>query len=373
MKILIVFGTRPEAIKLFPVINALRKKFVVKICVTAQHREMLDQALVLFNIKPDYDLNIMKQGQDLFDITNSILIQIKSVLNKENPDLVLVHGDTTTSMVTSLAAFYLKIPIGHVEAGLRTKNVYSPFPEEFNRQLVSRIATYHFAPTEIARQNLLAENIKESSIFVTGNTIIDALLSQLDRARNCAFSDTLINNLPFLKSIDLSERIILVTGHRRENFGTRFKNICLALRAIAKANPKVRIVYPVHLNPNIQRPVKDVLSNIDNIFLIKPLEYLEFIKLMDLSYIILTDSGGIQEEAPSLGKPVLLMRDNTERPEAISSGAIKLVGANKKEIVKMVNLLIKDDLLYKEMSDSLNPFGDGRTSELICKILEKGI
>jgi UDP-N-acetylglucosamine 2-epimerase (non-hydrolysing) len=371
VKILAVFGTRPEAIKMAPVIRALENNFDVKICVTAQHRQMLDQVLELFEITPDYDLDIMKPGQDLFDITSNVLSGVKKVLQIEVPDIVLVHGDTTTSMATAMAAFYLKIPVGHVEAGLRTYDINSPFPEEFNRQITSRIATLNFAPTKISRQNLLDEKVPDSQIYVTGNTVIDALFSMVEKARIIDFSDTLLKRMPFL-SQEKSDipRIILVTGHRRENFGLGFKEICHALSIISNENPDIHIIYPVHLNPNVRKPVNKILSNLNNVHLIEPMEYLSFIKLMDLSYLILTDSGGIQEEAPSLGKPVLVMRDTTERPEAVESGTVKLVGTNKNEIVKMVNKLLTDSNFYMQMSIAHNPYGDGKAGSIICDILE---
>jgi UDP-N-acetylglucosamine 2-epimerase (non-hydrolysing) len=372
VKILAVFGTRPEAIKMAPVVQALSKKANVKICVTAQHREMLDQVLNLFGIIPDYDLDIMRPDQDLFDVTNHVLLGIKKVLLSECPDIVLVHGDTTTSMVAAMAAFYLKIPVGHVEAGLRTHNINSPFPEEFNRQITSKIATFHFTPTEIARQNLLDEKVGDDQIYVTGNTVIDALLSMIERARSINFSDAVLKDVPFLKQENNTSRVILVTGHRRENFGQGFEEICQALCDIATDNPNIHIVYPVHLNPNVREPVNRILSNINNVHLVEPMEYLAFIKLMDLSYLVLTDSGGIQEEAPSLGKPVLVMRDTTERPEAVEAGTVRLVGTNKKEIVKMVNQLLVNDEFYKQMSKASNPYGDGEASNIICDILVNG-
>lgn len=370
VKILAVFGTRPEAIKMAPVIRALGDNFDVKICVTAQHRQMLDQVLELFEITPDYDLDIMQPGQDLFDITSNVLLGVKKVLQIEEPDVVLVHGDTTTSMATAMAAFYLKIPVGHVEAGLRTYDINSPFPEEFNRQITSRIATLHFAPTKISRQNLLDEKVPDSQIYVTGNTVIDALLSMVEKARIVDFSDTLLKRMLFLKQEKSSmPRIILVTGHRRENFGLGFEEICHALSVVANENPDIHIIYPVHLNPNVRDPVNRILSNLNNVHLIEPMEYLTFIKLMDLSYLILTDSGGIQEEAPSLGKPVLVMRDTTERPEAVESGTVKLVGTNKNDIVKMVNRLLTDSNFYMQMSKAHNPYGDGKAGGIICDIL----
>jgi len=370
VKILAVFGTRPEAIKMAPVIRALEGNFDIKLCVTAQHRQMLDQVLELFKITPDYDLDIMQPGQDLFDISSNVLLGIKKVLQIEKPDLVLVHGDTTTTMITAMAAFYLQIPVSHVEAGLRTHNINTPFPEELNRQITSRITTLHFAPTKIARQNLLNEKVPDSQIHVTGNTVVDALLSMVEKARIVNFSDSILKKMPFLKKEkkDLA-RIILVTGHRRENFGLGFEEICHALSIIANENPNIQIVYPVHLNPNVREPVNRILSNLNNVHLIEPMEYLTFIKLMDLSHLILTDSGGIQEEAPSLGKPVLVMRDTTERPEAVEAGTVKLVGTNKNEIVKMVNLLLTDSVLYKQMSKAHNPYGDGKASSIICNVL----
>jgi UDP-N-acetylglucosamine 2-epimerase (non-hydrolysing) len=368
VKVLAVFGTRPEAIKMAPVVHALKLEADVKVCVTAQHREMLDQVLDLFEITPDYDLDIMEPGQDLFDVTSNVLLGIKKVLQSERPDIVLVHGDTTTSMTTAMAAFYLQIPVGHVEAGLRTHNINSPFPEEFNRQLTSRITNFHFAPTEIARQNLLDENVEDSKIYVTGNTVIDALLSMVEKARSVNFTEELLKTVPILGQKGAA-RIILVTGHRRENFGQGFEDICQALRDISTENPEVQIVYPVHLNPNVREPVNRILSNIDNAHLVEPMEYLMFIKLMDLSYLILTDSGGIQEEAPSLGKPVLVMRDTTERPEAVEAGTVKLVGTNKKTIVAMVNQLLENKELYTKMSRAHNPYGDGNASHAICDIL----
>lgn len=372
VKILAVFGTRPEAIKMAPVIRALEGNFDIKLCVTAQHRQMLDQVLELFEIKPDFDLDVMQPGQDLFDISSNVLLGIKKVLQTEKPDLVMVHGDTTTSMITAMAAFYLQIPVCHVEAGLRTHNINSPFPEELNRQITSRIASLHFAPTKMARQNLLNEKVPDNQIHVTGNTVVDALLSIVEKARIVNFSDSVLKKMPFLKkeNKDLA-RIILVTGHRRENFGSGFEEICHALSILANENPNIQIIYPVHLNPNVREPVNRILSNLNNVHLIEPMEYLTFIKLMDLSYLILTDSGGIQEEAPSLGKPVLVMRDTTERPEAVEAGTVKLVGTNKNEIVKMVNLLLADSDLYMQMSKAYNPYGDGKASSIICNVLKK--
>ena len=372
MKVLVVFGTRPEAIKMAPVVRALKSKLEVKVCVTAQHREMLDQVLDLFEIVPDYDLDIMKPGQDLFDVTSNVLSGMKQVLFEEQPDIVLVHGDTTTTMATSMAAFYLNIPVGHVEAGLRTYNIHSPFPEEFNRQITTKITQFHFAPTENARQNLLNEQVMEQQIYVTGNTVIDALFSMVEKARVADYSDDILEQIQFLsREKDNLPRIILVTGHRRENFGQGFEEVCRALRDIALENSDVQIIYPVHLNPNVREPVNRILSNINNIHLVEPMEYLSFIKLMDASYLILTDSGGIQEEAPSLGKPVLVMRDTTERPEAVEAGTVKLVGTDEKEIVRVVNQLLTNKKVYKNMSKAHNPYGDGHASQAICDVLEK--
>jgi UDP-N-acetylglucosamine 2-epimerase (non-hydrolysing) len=371
-KVLIVFGTRPEAIKMAPLVHALSNKLDVKVCVTAQHREMLDQVLDLFDISPDYDLDVMKPGQDLFDLTSDVLNGIKQVLIKECPDIVLVHGDTTTSMATAMAAFYMQTPVGHVEAGLRTYNLESPFPEEFNRQLTTRIAKLHFAPTQNARQNLLNEQVADRQIYVTGNTVIDSLLSVVKKARLKNFSEAILESMPFLrKESDEFPRIILVTGHRRENFGQGFEEICLALRDIAIKNPEVQIIYPVHLNPNVREPVNRILSKIDSVYLVEPMEYLLFIKLMDMSYLILTDSGGIQEEAPSLGKPVLVMRNTTERPEGIEAGTVKLVGVDKNKIVSNVNQLLTVKEKYLKMSKAHSPYGEGFASQAICKALEE--
>ena len=369
-RVLIVFGTRPEAIKMAPVVKSLAKSLEVRVCVTAQHREMLDQVLDLFEIVPDYDLDIMRLGQDLFDLTSSVLLGIKQVLAKENPDIVLVHGDTTTTLATSLATFYAQIPLGHVEAGLRTYKVNSPFPEELNRQVISRVATFHFAPTEQARKNLLAERISDEKIIVTGNTVIDALLSIVKKARRINFSDEILERLPFLsKKNSKLPRIILVTGHRRENFGHGFEEICQALHEIAQQHIDVQIIYPVHLNPNVREPVQRILSNIKNINLVEPMVYLSFIKLMDCSYLILTDSGGIQEEAPSLGKPVLVMRETTERPEAVEAGTVILVGTNKQKIVQTVDKLLSNQYIYNGMSEAHNPYGDGEASKRIRNII----
>ena len=367
MKVLIVFGTRPEAIKMAPVVKTLATKLDVSVCVTAQHREMLDQVLDLFEIMPDHDLDIMKPGQDLYDVTSNVLLGMKSVLREEKPDVVLVHGDTTTTMATSLAAFYQQIPVGHVEAGLRTHDIYSPFPEEVNRQITSRIAKYHFAPTEQAKKNLLAEQVAEVDVIVTGNTVIDALLAVVEKSKTVEFSEALLAKLPFLKK-NVVSRMVLVTGHRRENFGQGFEEICQALADLSTIHSDVQFVYPVHLNPNVCEPVNRILSGVDNVHLIEPQDYLPFVKLMDASTIILTDSGGIQEEAPSLGKPVLVMRNTTERPEAVEAGTVKLVGANRKNIVQAVDTLLTDNEVYKLMARAHNPYGDGDAS---TKILNK--
>ena len=374
-KILIIFGTRPEAIKMAPLVKEFKKNntlFDTKVCVTAQHREMLDQVLELFEIEPDYDLNIMKPGQDLYDITANILLGLKDVLKDFKPDIVLVHGDTTTTSVSSLTAFYEKIKVGHVEAGLRTNNIYSPWPEEANRQITGVLANYHFAPTKTSKGNLLKENKKAENIIVTGNTVIDALFLALEKIKNNNDLEDKIKNIlqnHFPLSI-LNSKFILVTGHRRENHGQGFINICEALKEIAIANPDINIVYPVHLNPNVQKPVKEILSNISNIYLIKPLQYEQFIYMMDKSYFIITDSGGVQEEAPSLGKPVLVMRDTTERPEAVEAGTVKLVGTDKKVIVHEALKLLEDKLKYDKMSKAHNPYGDGKASQKIVDFLK---
>ena len=370
-KILIVFGTRPEAIKMAPLVRELINSFDVQVCVTAQHRLMLDQVLDLFDISPHYDLNIMHPNQDLFDVTSNVLLGMKSVFLDARPDIVLVHGDTTTTLATSMAAFYLQIPVGHVEAGLRTYNLLSPFPEELNRQFTTRVARFHFAPTENARQNLLGEKIPDSQIFITGNTVIDALLSAVKKARIMNFSSEVLKKLPFLSNkANTTPRILLVTGHRRENFGAGFEEICFALRKIAELHSGVQIIYPVHLNPNVREPTNRILLNVRNIHLIEPMDYLQFVKLMDMSYMILTDSGGIQEEAPSLGKPVLVMRETTERPEAVIAKTVKLVGANKRNIIDSTSQLLINDRAYNEMARAHNPYGDGHASERIFKILQ---
>jgi len=375
-KVLIVFGTRPEAIKMAPLVNEFLKhkdKFDTKVCVTAQHREMLDQVLGIFNIEPDYDLNIMKPGQNLYDLTSSVLLGLQGVLDDFEPNLVFVHGDTTTTFSASLACFYKQIEVAHVEAGLRTNNIYSPWPEEGNRVLTSKLAKYHFAPTETSKANLLKENIDESTISVIGNTVIDALLIVIDKISNDKnLKDELMNKITsFGFNIENAnknqKKIVLVTGHRRENFGDGFVNICNALKEIAVKYTDVNIVYPVHLNPNVRVPVNKILEGIDNIFLIEPLDYEPFVFLMSQSFLILTDSGGIQEEAPSLGKPVLVMRDTTERPEALSAGTVKLVGTNKSLIVKEVENLLNDRDMYLKMSKSHNPYGNGNTCKTIVE------
>lgn len=372
MKILSVFGTRPEAIKMAPLVNALKsdKNFSSQVCVTAQHREMLDQVLRLFNIEPDFDLNIMKSEQTLNQITSSIIQSFRDVLISCKPDLVLVHGDTATTFAASLAAYYEQINVGHVEAGLRTGDIYSPWPEEANRKLTGVLATYHFAPTEKSKINLLNEGVLSENIVITGNTVIDALLSIKDKlSGNKSSQLNLLKNFPFL---NLNKKIILVTGHRRESFGGGFERICEAIRKISQQNPKIQIVYPVHLNPNVQKPVQNILNELDNVFLIEPQDYLPFCYLMMNSHIILTDSGGIQEEAPSLGKPVLVMRDTTERPEAIEAGTVKLVGTNVQKIVACTELLINNEEEYKKMSLSHNPYGDGEACKRIIDFI-KGI
>lgn len=354
-----------------PLVLELKSSFNVKVCVTAQHRHMLDQVLNLFEITPDYDLNLMKPSQNLSYLTSKIIDETGKILSEEKPNIVLVHGDTTTAMAASLAAFYAQIPVGHVEAGLRTFNINSPFPEELNRQIASKVTKFHFAPTENAKQNLLSEKIPEKNIFVTGNTVIDSLLSLIEKAKFADYPKEVTEKISFLKNTSEEiERFILVTGHRRENFGQGFIEICESLKVIALQNPEINIIYPVHLNPNVLNPVTSILSKIKNIFLIEPVDYLQFIKLMNDSYIILTDSGGIQEEAPSLGKPVLVMRDNTERPEALEAGTIRLVGSNQENIIKEVQLLLNDHEIYKKMATAKNPFGSGKASKNISEILK---
>lgn len=374
-KILIVFGTRPEAIKMAPVVKELQNRpdiFDVKVCVTAQHRQMLDQVLKIFDIAPDYDLNIMQPGQDLHDVTARVVLGLRDVLSAFKPDVVLVHGDTTTSMAAALAAYYQKIAVGHVEAGLRTNNIYSPWPEEINRQVTARIARYHFAPTETSRLNLLKENIAPEAIMVTGNTVIDALLMVIEKIRKDQSLEMKLRNTLEKCGYQLADRrYILVTGHRRENFGQGFLNICHSLKQIAENNPAIDIVYPVHMNPNVRMPVNEILSGIDNVYLIEPLEYQEFVYLMSQCYLILTDSGGIQEEGPSLGKPVLVMRETTERPEAVEAGTVKLVGTDPDRIVKETQLLLEHSDLYNEMAHAHNPYGDGKAALRIAQYLQE--
>ena len=368
-KILLVFGTRPEAIKMAPLVKAFQKDtehFETRVCVTAQHRQMLDQVLEVFGITPEYDLNIMAPNQDLYDITAKVLLGLREVLKDFRPDIVLVHGDTTTSFAASLAAFYMQIPVGHVEAGLRTYNMLSPWPEEMNRQVTDRICTYYFAPTEQSKKNLLQENIDEKKIFITGNTVIDALLMAVDIISSTPGMEEKIAKELQEKGYAVGGReYILVTGHRRENFGEGFLHICKAIKELAALHPDMDIVYPVHLNPNVQKPVYELLSGVDNVYLISPLDYLPFIYAMQHSTLLLTDSGGVQEEAPSLGKPVLVMRDTTERPEAVEAGTVRLVGTDAEAIVGNVTALLLDKEMYKRMSETHNPYGDGRACERI--------
>jgi UDP-N-acetylglucosamine 2-epimerase (non-hydrolysing) len=374
MRVLFIFGTRPEAIKLAPVIKELEKHpetFTSVVCVTAQHREMLNQVLETFNITPDYDLDIMQDNQSLYDITVKGLQAIKAVMENEKPDLVIVQGDTTTTFVGALAAFYERIPVGHVEAGLRTNDKYKPFPEEINRRLTTHIADLHFAPTQKAKQNLLKEGINEENIFVTGNTVIDALLMVIEKQSTTEaqkrWDDYFVNNFDI--SFNNDKRHILVTGHRRENFGPGFEDICSALKEIAMSQKGIDIIYPVHLNPNVQKPVRRILGGMQNVFLIPPLDYEPFVYLMKNSYLILTDSGGVQEEAPSLGKPVLVMRETTERPEAVEAGTVRLVGTDKKRIVEEASKLLADSEAYNAMSMTHNPYGDGKASTRIVETL----
>lgn len=368
-KNLIVFGTRPEAIKMAPLVKAFQtnKNFETKVCITAQHREMLDQVLEFFEITPDYDLNLMKPNQNLYTLTGSILEHMRPVLEEFQPDYVYVHGDTTTTMAAALAAFYSGAEVCHVEAGLRTFNKRAPFPEEINRNIAGRIADFHFAPTQKSKENLLQENIAEKSILVTGNTVIDALMLSVKKLQAENYQDSEIEALE--QKIDLSKKIILVTGHRRENHGEGFIQICKALKEIAEEHPKTQIVYPVHLNPNVQKPVYEILSGIDNIQLISPLNYPAFVWLMEKSTIIITDSGGVQEEAPSLGKPVLVMREITERPEAVEAGTVILVGTDKDKIVRETEKLLLDSSYYNRLSTLHNPYGDGKASEAIVDFM----
>ena len=381
-KILLVFGTRPEAIKMAPLVKEFQKypdKFKTIVCVTGQHREMLDQVLRIFEISPDYDLNIMKQGQDLYDVTSRVLLGMRDVLQEVQPDIVLVHGDTTTSTAAALAAFYQQIPVGHVEAGLRTHNIYSPWPEEMNRQLTGRIATYHFAPTPLSKQNLLAENVKPEQIAVTGNTVIDALYMVVDKIKSNKELDKELEEILLRSGYDVNrlsdgKKLVLITGHRRENFGDGFISMCKAIQTLTQKYPDVDFVYPMHLNPNVRKPIHEVfgedLSHLGNMFFIEPLEYLSFVYLMEKSTIVLTDSGGIQEEAPGLGKPVLVMRDTTERPEALEAGTVKLVGTDFDKIVNEVSALLENRECYERMSKAVNPYGDGKACERIVEYLQ---
>jgi UDP-N-acetylglucosamine 2-epimerase (non-hydrolysing) len=368
-KILVVFGTRPEAIKMAPLVKALTadKRFISKVCVTAQHREMLDQVLQLFQITPDYDLNLMKPGQELTDISCGILNGLRPILRDFSPDYMLVHGDTTTTFSSTLAAYYQQIKVGHVEAGLRTGNIYSPWPEEGNRKLTSVLADIHFAPTEASRKNLVDENIDSKNIVITGNTVIDALFDVIHAFKtDIELKASLENKFSFL---NVSKRMVLITGHRRENFGDGFEQICKSISLMAEKFPDVEYVYPVHLNPRVREPVNRLLSKLDNVFLIEPLDYLPFVYLMNQAYILLTDSGGIQEEAPSLGKPVLVMRDVTERPEAVDAGTVKLVGTSVEKITAELSELLNNEVAYAAMSFSHNPYGDGEASKRICDAL----
>lgn len=373
-RVLLVFGTRPEAIKMAPLVHEFKKHgdvFETLVCVTGQHREMLDQVLDLFQVKPDYDLNIMKPDQDLYDITSRILMGMRDVLAEVRPDVVFVHGDTTTSMASALAAFYQQIPVAHVEAGLRTGNIYSPWPEEMNRSITGRIAAYNFAPTLCSKNNLLKENVSEESIVVTGNTVIDALHWVVEKiASDSQLQDSIISEIKSIgydiARLDEGRRLVLITGHRRENFGDGFLNICRAIKGLSERYPAVDFVYPMHLNPNVRKPVLDILGKGNpNIILIEPLQYLQFVYLMEKSYLVLTDSGGIQEEAPGLGKPVLVMRDTTERPEAVEAGTVLLVGADRERIIKGVSDLLDNGVMYEKMSKAINPYGDGNACKRI--------
>lgn len=388
-KVMLVFGTRPEAIKMAPLVKEFQKNpesFQTIVCVTGQHRQMLDQVLNLFEITPDYDLNIMKQGQDLYDVTSRVLLGMRDVLKEAQPDVVLVHGDTTTSTAAALAAFYQQIPVGHVEAGLRTHNIYSPWPEEMNRQITSRIAAYNFAPTMLSKQNLIKENVNPDTILVTGNTVIDALHQVVRKIKTDAALDAELEGVLRTSGYDVNrlangKKLVLITGHRRENFGDGFISMCTAIKDLSHKYPEVDFVYPMHLNPNVRKPIQQVFENLDslssgegwgeaaNMFFIEPLEYLSFVYLMEKSTIVLTDSGGIQEEAPGLGKPVLVMRDTTERPEALEAGTVKLVGTDYDKIVNEVSALIDDQEVYEKMSMAVNPYGDGLACGRILKFL----
>nr|WP_314661610.1 UDP-N-acetylglucosamine 2-epimerase (non-hydrolyzing) [uncultured Porphyromonas sp.] len=381
-KVMLVFGTRPEAIKMAPLVKefqARASEFETIVCVTGQHREMLAQVLSLFEITPDYDLAIMREKQDLYDVTSLVLLGLRDVLEKVKPDVVLVHGDTATSTAAALAAFYQKIPVGHVEAGLRTHNIYSPWPEEMNRQLTGRMATYHFAPTELSRQNLLAEGVSDEHILVTGNTVIDALHQVVERVKGDAalqqrVAEDLLKAGYDVTRLDQGRRLVLITGHRRENFGEGFLHICRAIKTLSERFPEVDFVYPMHLNPNVRKPIHEVfgedLKGFSNLFFIEPLEYLQFVSLMERSTLVLTDSGGIQEEAPGLGKPVLVMRDTTERPEAVEAGTVQLVGTDYDRIVGGVETLLTDEAAYSQMSRANNPYGDGKACRRIADRLK---
>ncbi|MCS3056617.1 UDP-N-acetylglucosamine 2-epimerase (non-hydrolyzing) [Bacteroides cellulosilyticus] len=380
--ILLVFGTRPEAIKMAPLVKEFKKypeQFKTVVCVTGQHREMLDQVLKLFEIIPDYDLNIMKQGQDLYDVTARVLVGMRDVLKEVRPDVVLVHGDTTTSTASALAAFYQQIPVGHVEAGLRTHNIYSPWPEEMNRQITGRIAAYNFSPTPLSKKNLLAEGIKEDTITITGNTVIDALYMVVDKIKNDAELGKKLKSILKISGYDVDRlvdgrKLVLITGHRRENFGDGFIYMCTAIKVLTQKYPNVDFVYPMHLNPNVRKPIHEIfgstLEGLENMFFIEPLEYLSFVYLMEKSTIVLTDSGGIQEEAPGLGKPVLVMRDTTERPEALEAGTVKLVGTNYDNIIFEVSELLDNQDYYDMMSKAVNPYGDGLACERIIDYIK---
>lgn len=385
-KVMLVFGTRPEAIKMAPLVKEFQmypERIDTIVCVTGQHREMLDQVLEIFGVVPDYDLNIMKSGQDLYDITSRVILGMRDVLNEAQPDVVLVHGDTTTSMAAALSAFYQQIPVGHVEAGLRTNNIYSPWPEEMNRQMTCRIATFNFSPTVLSRQNLLREGVDESRITVTGNTVIDALHMVVERIKNdpslsCSLDERLKKSGYDVRRLDEgSRRLVLITGHRRENFGVGFKNICNAIKTLSERYSNVDFVYPMHLNPNVRRPIREVfgdrLHTSNNLFFIEPLEYLCFVYLMEKASVVLTDSGGIQEEAPGLGKPVLVMRDTTERPEAIEAGTVRLVGTDYAKIVSSMQTLLESEEAYNQMSKATNPYGDGKACSRIVNEILKSI
>lgn len=382
-RIMLVFGTRPEAIKMAPLVLKFREntaEFDTKVCVTGQHREMLDQVLKIFDIQPDFDLNIMQQGQDLYDVTSRVLTGMRDILKTAQPDIVLVHGDTTTSTAAALAAFYQQIPVGHVEAGLRTHNIYSPFPEEMNRQLTGRIVSYHFAPTALSRENLLRENVGAENIIVTGNTVIDALYWVVEKIKNDKNLNNELNDGLKKAGYDVmrlenGKKLVLITGHRRENFGDGFIQMCTAIKDLTQKYPDVDFIYPMHLNPNVRKPIRQVfgdnLDNLSNMFFIEPLEYLSFVYLMVKSHLVLTDSGGIQEEAPGLGKPVLVMRDTTERPEAVTAGTVKLVGTDYQKILSHVSTLLDDAAAYQQMSKAVNPYGDGQACGRIVEFLKK--